>query len=183
MTIENAIKELQAGNKEGLHFLINAFEKNVFNICIGILQNVEDAEEVTQDVFVQVFYKISSFKGEAQCSTWVYRIAVNESLQFLRKAKAKKRLQFFGLGKKEEASAINFVHPGVQIEQKENAAILYKAIKKLTEQQQVAFTLKNMEQLKQNEIAAIMGLSEGAVESLLQRAKQNLKKEIGKLIK
>jgi RNA polymerase sigma factor (sigma-70 family) len=182
LAIHNVIEALKNGSTDALQSVINDHQNNVYNICIGLLQNAEDAEEVTQDIFVQLYYKISSFKGESQFSTWLYRIAVNECLQFLRKAKAKKRLQFFGLGKKEEANAIEFVHPGILLEQKENAAILYKAIKKLPSQQQVAFTLKNMEQLKQNEIAAIMQLSEGAVESLLQRAKQNLKKEISILI-
>jgi RNA polymerase sigma factor (sigma-70 family) len=183
LTIEIAIEELKKNKEAGLHYIINEYEKNVFNICIGLLQNVENAEEVTQDVFVKVYYKISSFKSDALFSTWLYRIAVNESLQYLRKVKAKKRLQFFLLGKKEEEKAIDFVHPGIVIEQKENATILFKVIKKLPMQQQIAYTLKNIEQFKQQQIAAILQLSEGAVESLLQRAKQNLKKEIELLIK
>jgi RNA polymerase sigma-70 factor (ECF subfamily) len=182
LTQEQAIEELKNKKEEGLYFIIQEFEKKVYNTVLGLVQNENEAEEITQDVFVKVFNNSSSFKGDAAFSTWLYRIAVNESLQFLRKQKAKKRMQFFSfLGKKEEELAIDFAHPGVQLEQKENAALLFKAIKKLPEQQQVAFVLKNIELLKQQEIATIMQTSEGAVESLLQRAKQNLRKELSNL--
>jgi RNA polymerase sigma factor (sigma-70 family) len=179
LTITQAIEDIKNKGEEGLRFIINEYEQNVYNTVLGLVQNQANAEELTQDVFVKVYHKISSFKGEAAFSTWLYRIAVNESLSFLRKQKAKKRFAIFSfLGNKEEATAIDFVHPGIILEQKENATILFKAIKKLPEQQQIAFVLKNIEQLKQNEIASIMQITEGAVEALIQRAKQGLRKEL-----
>ncbi len=178
MTLEQAIESIKGGNNDGLDEIINLYETMIFNTVLNLVQNQNNAEEITQDVFVKSFFKISSFKGESLFSTWLYRIAVNESLQFLRKQKAKKWLHFFSINDIKEETAIDFVHPGVIVEQKENATKLFKAIKNIPEQQQVAFTLKHMEQLKQIEIAAIMNINEGAVESLLQRAKQNLKKQL-----
>jgi RNA polymerase sigma factor (sigma-70 family) len=178
VSTEAAIQALQNGHTDAIEGIINEYSKNVFNTCLGLLQNEQDAEEVTQDVFVKVYDKISSFKGESLFSTWLYRIAVNESLQVLRKQKAKKRFAFItNLWEQEptHTAAIDFVHPGVQLEQKEAATQLFAAIKQLPERQQIAVTLRYVEQLSQLQVAQVMELNEGAVESLIQRAKQKLK--------
>ncbi len=181
MTIEQAIAELKCGNQIAIERIIDEFEIKIFNTILGLVQNENEAEEITQDVFIKMYYNISSFKGEATFGTWLYRIAVNESLQHIRKRKAKKWMHFFSFtNKKPEDNETDFVHPGVLLEQKESAKILFKAIKGLPQNQQVAFTLKNIEMLSQQEIASIMQISEGAVESLLSRAKQNLKKAVEK---
>jgi RNA polymerase sigma-70 factor (ECF subfamily) len=181
VTEAQAILALQNGNFDAIERLIVEYQIQVYNTTLGILQNEHDAEEVTQDVFIKVCNKISSFKGDALFSTWLYRIAINESLQVLRKQKAKKRIGFFSTlfsNKVEETEAIDFVHPGIMLEQKEAAKQLFAAIKQLPERQQVAVTLRYVEQLAQKQVAEIMELSEGAVESLLQRAKRTLKNKI-----
>jgi RNA polymerase sigma-70 factor (ECF subfamily) len=66
----------------------------VYNTVLGILQNAEDAEDVTQEAFIQVFESVSSFKGESKFSTWIYRIAVSKALDHIRKKKRKKRFAF-----------------------------------------------------------------------------------------
>jgi RNA polymerase sigma-70 factor (ECF subfamily) len=181
---EILIDELKNGSEAALDTIINKYQTNVYNTCVGLVQNETDAEDITQEVFVKMYQNCSSFKGGALFSTWLYRIAVNECLQFLRKQKAQKRWQKilpFTTAIKE--SAIDFIHPGVLLEKKENAAILFKAIKKLPQNQMVAITLKNIEGLSQQEVADILETSTSAVESLLSRAKQNLKKEIENIYK
>lgn len=127
--------------------------------------------------FIKVFENIKYFRGDAKLSTWLYRIAVTQSLEFLRKKKRKKRagvfMNFFGK-KEEEWQQSDFNHPGVAAENKDIAAVLFKAIQQLPEQQQTAFLLQKTENLGQTEIADVMKTSIGAVESLLQRAKSNL---------
>ncbi len=146
------------------------------------MQDVAVAEDLTQEVFVTVFKTILSFREQSSLGTWLYRIAVNKSLDYLR---AKNRRQKAGLfsavfqrndAAPETADKNVFTHPGVKLERKEEAHYLYKAINSLNEQQKTAFVLCFIEELPQKEIAEIMNVSVKAVESLLQRAKSNLRK-------
>ena len=115
-------------------------------------------------------------------STWIYRITVNKSLDFLKARQAKKRSGFvvslFGSKTDDDRplDVPDFAHPGVQMEQKEAATALFKAINQLPEQQKVAFTLSKVEGLSYQEIADVLETSIPSVESLLFRAKQNLQK-------
>lgn len=149
------------------------------------MQNREEAEEITQDVFVEVFRSAVDFKFQSSVSTWLYRIAVNKSLDAIRYRKRSKRFGFLTSIFHRESGEINiekpdFDHPGVLLENQEKAAILFKCIDQLAESQRSAFVLSQVEQLPQKEIAAVINISEKAVESLLQRAKANLRNELEK---
>lgn len=154
----------------------------VYNTAIGFLQNDQDAEDTAQEVFIQVFESITSFKEESKFSTWIYRITVTKSLDHLRKKKRKKRFAFIqSLYGKNEDTMIDppdFFHPGVKMENKENAAVLFKAMQKLPANQKTAFVLNKIENLSYLEISDVMKLSVSAVDALLQRAKKNLKKSL-----
>lgn len=164
--------------------LYDQHSRMVFNLCLKYLQNIEDAEDVTQEVFITIFKSIAQFKGESKLSTWIYKIAVTKSLEFIRMKKRKKRFAFFELILNNEKGEINvsnvhFYHPGIQLENKERSAILFKAIDKLPENQKTAYILCKLEELSYAEISEIMKVSISSVESLLFRAKQNLQKLLG----
>lgn len=145
-----------------------------------MLQNAEDAEDVTQEVFVQVYESVQQFKGDSKFSTWLYRIAVTKSLDHLRKKKRKKRFAFiqslFGANEEEVKHTPDFNHPGVNMENKEHAAALFTALSKLPDNQKAAFTLHKLEGLSYQEIAEALDTSVSSVESLMHRAKGNLRK-------
>lgn len=172
------IQGLQKREEEAFRQLVALYKDRLYNTVLSFLQNEAEAEDVTQEVFIKIYQSIYGFKGEAQLSTWLYRIAVTQSFDFLRKKKSQKRGFLQNLfGKQEEVfEKPDFNHPGVATEQKETATVLFKAIQQLPENQQTAFLLQKTESLSQNEIAGIMNLSIGAVESLLQRAKTTLRK-------
>ena len=137
------------------------------------------SEDITQEVFIQVYHSVAQFKGDSKVSTWLYRITVTKSLDFLRSKKRKKRFAFiqslFGADSNEPlVEQASFVHPGVQLENKETAAILFRAVDKLPENQKTAFTLHKVEGLSYQEVAEVMEVSLSSVESLLFRAKSNL---------
>ncbi|MGZ3931950.1 MAG: RNA polymerase sigma factor [Bacteroidia bacterium] len=164
----------------------DAHHRKVFNISLNIVQNSEDAEEITQDVFVEAFRSLSTFEARSSLGTWLYRIAVNKSLDLLRARKRKKRFAFITrLFHPESGEALHeashFDHPGAELEKKERTRILFEALEGLPEHQKTAFVLSQIEHFPQKETARIMGLSEKAVESLIQRAKANLRKKLGKL--
>ena len=138
------------------------------------MQDEQAAEEITQDVFTNIFKKATTFKSNSAVRTWIYRITVNTSLNFIKK---KKQSTVVGLDvvKKEVP---DFVHPGVILENKENATLLYQVIETLPDQQKTAFILSFIEELPRQEVADIMKTSLKAVESLLQRAKKKLRTEL-----
>jgi RNA polymerase sigma-70 factor (ECF subfamily) len=174
------IEQLQRGNETAFRKLIDEYEVMVFNTVIGIVQNDDDADDVTQEVFIQVYQSISSFKGESKLSTWLYRIAISKALDHVKKKKRKKRFAFlesiFGGEKEEERYPVDFHHPGIALENKEKAAELFEALNQLPDNQRVAFTLHKLEGLSYQEIATVMDNTLNAVESLMGRAKGNLKK-------
>lgn len=152
----------------------------VYNTSLGIVQNSTDAEDITQEVFIQAFHSIKAFKCESKLSTWLYRIAVSKSLDHLRAKKRKKRFGTldarFGQHNEPSVEQATFVHPGVQLENKERAAVLFRAIHKLPENQKAAFILHKTEGLSYQEVAEVLKLSVSSVESLLFRARANLQK-------
>ncbi len=153
----------------------------VYNVSLNYLQNVEDAEEITQDVFVQVHGSLHKFKNDSTLKTWIYRITINKSLDFIKHKNSKKR--FFVFGKKSDAEVelqrvSHFEHPGILMENKENAALLFQAINQLPENQKTAFVLSKLDGLSNPEIAEVMELSISAVESLVFRAKSALKEKL-----
>lgn len=178
------IEQLIQGSESAFRNLVNDHKDQVYNTCLGFLRNPHDAEDVSQEVFIQVFDSIGDFREDAALSTWIYRIAVTKSLELIRYRKRKKRSVFFEALSSlfnepdEEPDHSEFMHPGIQLENKERARILFDKIEKLTEKQRVAFTLQKVEGLSYQEVAKVMELSVPAVESLIHRAKENLKKQL-----
>ncbi|HQW42736.1 MAG: RNA polymerase sigma factor [Chitinophagaceae bacterium] len=184
MNENELIQGLKSGDEASFKYLVENYKDRIFNTAIGIVQNAEDAEDVAQEVFIQVYRSIHSFKGESKLSTWMYRIATTRSLDLLRSRKSKKRFGFmqrlFGEGNEPLYEIPDFNHPGVAMDRKETAAKLFKAIAQLPENQKAAFTLHKLEDLSYQEISEVMQTSVPAVESLMHRAKQNLKKILEK---
>lgn len=170
---------LRQEDRETYRYVVDTWKGAVYNTVLNVLQNESDAEDVTQDVFIQVFESIEGFKEESKFSTWLYRIAVSKSIDHLRRKKSQKRFAFlrslWNDHEELQIEPVEFVHPGVKLEEKENAAALLKALEKLPLRQKTAFVLNKMEKLSYREIGEIMNLSVSAVDSLLQRARQNLK--------
>lgn len=174
------IQGLLAKKEDAFRYLIESYGDRVHNTILSIIHNKEDTEDLTQEVFVEIYNSISKFKGESQLYTWVYRIATTKALDLLRKRKAKKRFAFLTsiFSGEEELEIKDLNHPGIITENKERAKILFSAMDKLPENQKISFTLSQIENLSYKEIAEVMNLSVSSVESLIFRAKGNLKKSL-----
>ena len=184
LTEQELIQGLKNADEAAFKFLVDTYQHRVYNTAFSILQNAEDAEDVAQEVFIKVFRSIHQFKGDSRLSTWLYRIATTGALDVLRSRKSKKRFglvqRIFGEHNEPVLELPDFNHPGVSLDKKENAAKLFRAIKELPENQKVAFTLHKMEDLSYQEVSEVMNTSVAAVESLMHRAKQNLRKILEK---
>ena len=186
ITVESElIEKLIQGDEKAFKSFFDHYKQKVYNTAAGFLTNSEEAEDITQEVFIQVFRSIKDFKKNSQLSTWIYRITVTKCLDQLRKKKTKKRFAFItDIFEKDDSdkkeSFVNYEHPGVETDKKELSVILFKEIDKLPENQRIAFVLNKVEQLGYREISEIMDTSVPAVESLISRAKANLKKKLEK---
>ncbi|MDQ2719519.1 MAG: RNA polymerase sigma factor [Bacteroidota bacterium] len=182
MNERELISRLKQKDREAFKNIVETWQDMVYNTALGILQNAEDAEDTAQEVFIQVYESISSFKEESKFSTWLYRITITKAMDHIRRKKRKKRFAFIEslYGKNNEAmiEIPDFFHPGIKIENKENAAVLFKAIEKLPANQKTAFVLSRIEGLSYLEIGEIMDSTGSAIDALLQRAKKNLQSSL-----
>jgi len=161
---------------------IQMHQDRVYNAVLNRVQNISDAEEITQDVFIDVFRQPGAFRGEAAVTTWLYRIAMNKCVDHLRRQKRRNRwnVSTWFTGHDNEPGvhpvAADFFHPGIAAENREKAALLFKAMKQLPYNQHTAWVLHEMDNRSYKEISEIMHLSVSSVESLLFRARQHMKK-------
>ena len=155
--------------------------KLVYNLALQYVQNIQDAEEITQDVFIQLHTSLHKFQEKSALKTWIYRITINKCLDFIKHKNSQKRFFIFGKKSQNEVEILNisnFEHPGILLENKEKAALLFGIINELGENQKTAFLLSKVDGLSNPEIATIMELSISSVESLVFRAKVILKERL-----
>jgi len=184
MSEAEIINGLQQGDEKIFRELVDTYRQMVVNTCFGLLHNIEDAEDVAQDVFIEVFRSAENFRGDSKISTWIYRIAVNRSLNFIRDNKRRRWFQSFENAVSTKQAWLNNLrsqngdNADFDLENSERSAILHKAIDSLPENQKTAFTLNKYEDLTYKEISEVMELSVASVESLIHRAKKNLQKKL-----
>lgn len=173
MTDQLLISRIKAGDERAARQLVDQNQKMVLRTVSWIINDVSCAEDVSQEVFIQFFKNINSFRGDASISTLLYRIAINLSLNKKRGV----RKWFQGavdlLSIKPEIHMVDSLNEA--IERKDKSIVLKWALDKLPENQRLAFVLTKSEGLTQKEAALIMKTSPKAIESLIQRAKVSLR--------
>jgi RNA polymerase sigma-70 factor (ECF subfamily) len=183
MTEQQLIEGLIIQNKGAIEYLVNNYQKNIIKTAYYFVANMEDAEDLSQEVFLVILKSISRFKKNASLYTWIYRITVNKSLEHLRRQKRRNILQTVGSFLKVSSDGTNsddnkLATMDTRNEDKEKRKILDSAVNSLPENQKIAFILNKYEELAYKEIAEIMNLSLSSVESLIHRAKLNLQKKL-----
>jgi RNA polymerase sigma-70 factor, ECF subfamily len=180
------LQKLQAGDKSAFNELIKLYADRVINTCYRFLLDKEDAEDISQEVFIEIFQSLKSFRGDAKLSTWIYRIAVTKSLDEIKKRNRKKRITAFGkiLHLDEVADWISGgPTPDKSLHEKERMDEVMQALNTLPENQRVAFTLSKIDGYSNKEIAEIMKTTIFAVESLVSRAKKKVSAELEVILK
>ncbi len=184
MSEAEIITKLIAGDETAFKQLVVQYQQLVVNTCFGMVHNTEDAEDIAQEVFIEVYRSVHKFRADSKLSTWLYRIAVNRSLNFIRDNKKNKWFQSFEDAVKTKNSEIpkltgsDIENPEYELENRERANMLHEAINKLPENQKIAFSLNKYEELSYKEISEVLDLSVSSVESLIHRAKKNLQKKL-----
>jgi RNA polymerase sigma-70 factor (ECF subfamily) len=183
MEEQELVIQLKNGNEDAYRFIVDTYQSYVLNCCYKFVKEKETAEDITQEVFIEVYRSIRYFRSASKVSTWLYRIAITKSLDHLKKMKRKKRFGFLQsiFSEETEQEIPESSHPETpfqKVEQSERLSILSWAIDSLPENQKIAFTLSKVEQLSYQEIAEILHTTVSAVDSLIHRAKTNLQKKL-----
>ena len=184
MNDKELIQKIAAKDHSAFKALVDRYQVLVINTCYNLLGNRDDAEDVAQEVFFQVYKSAKKFRQEAKLSTWLYRIAVNRSLNFIRYNKRSLWLKSLTSLLEDDSEQVTDVpasdsdRPDVALEKKERNVIVQKAIDSLPEKQRAAFVLHTYEGLPHQEITEIMQRSLSSVESLIHRAKLNLQRKL-----
>lgn len=171
--IDSAIRKERSACEQ----LYKIHKNRVYNIILPMVQNDKEAEDLLQETFIDFFENLHKFKKESSLSTWITRLAINKALESIRKSKRKKRFSVFNISIHHAHNEIEttWMHPGIKLENKETAELLFKALNSLKEKNKVAFTLHKIEGLSHKEISEIMQISVSSVETLVHRAKKELK--------
>ncbi|NTU58158.1 MAG: RNA polymerase sigma factor [Chlorobiaceae bacterium] len=163
--------------------LVAEHQEMVVNTCFRFVLNREDAEDLAQEVFVEIYRSIDKFREESKLSTWIYRIAISKSLDHLRRLKRKKRFsslkRIIGVDDPAETiAAPDHDNPADVLADKERVAVLQDALGALPDNQKTAFLLSKQDGYSNQEIADILQTTIPAVESLIHRAKKNLQSRL-----
>ncbi|SES92470.1 RNA polymerase sigma factor [Hymenobacter actinosclerus] len=172
------VVQLQGGSEAAFRTLVTRYQNRVYRTVLALLRSPEEAEDVAQEVFVEVYQTIGRFRGEATLATWLYRLATSRALKHQRQARARKRFAYFtsllGLDNRVLHEPPDHETPQTQLEGAQQVELLRARLARLPDQQQVAFTLRHEQELSYEEIAAVLQTTVPAVESLLFRARQTL---------
>jgi RNA polymerase sigma-70 factor, ECF subfamily len=157
-------------SKDEFRALIVENQEMVYRVCFGVLRNQFEAEETTQDVFVQAWKSMNDFRKEAKISTWLYRIALNKSLNVLRTRKKTLMVNI------EEAYSVHSVdHVDHSMDREHHRVMLREAFSKVPKKQLKAFILTKYEGLSMDEAAKILDCSRNSVEVNVHRARIRLR--------
>ena len=160
--------------EKGFQFLIDKYKVKVYWHIRRMVIDHEDTDDVLQEVFIKIWKNIHKFRGDSDLYTWIYRIASNEALGFLRKKK--RRLIFFARTNQE--SLTEKLHNDAFFSGDQFATRLQEALLLLPDRQRMVFNMKYFEEMKYEEISKITGLSAGGLKASYHHAVKKIKKEL-----
>lgn len=174
------LSRIAAGDESGFRTFYDRHARRVYGIALNVLRDIGDAEEVVQDVFVEVHRAAATFRGDARVTTWLHRIALRKAIDRDRHRSRARRFaritHRIGFGPAPDDPQLRSRdHPGVDLEHREEARALFELIDGLPDRQRTALLLSYVDDLTRQEAADAMGVGLKALESLLQRGKTTLR--------
>ncbi len=169
------VREVANGNERAFRQLVERYRDRIFAFCLRMLSDPSEAEDVAQDVFLTLYRHASTFRGESRLSTWLYRIAKNQTLNRLKYLDRRGRGQRLSLdGLREDVLVDRGQRPDERQAQKELLTLVQGALEHLDEDNRLVVVLRDVEGLSYEEIAQITGLPKGTVKSRIHRGRQAL---------
>lgn len=181
------IAALKARDERAFNALVARFQDRVYNLIRRLLGNPEEARDVTQEVFVSVFEKVDSYRGDASIATWIYRIATNHAknrIKYLSRRKDRQRESLESLAVPPTSSRLSaeVPRPDQAYLRERTSRLVDAALGELDEEQRIVLVLRDVEGQSYEDIAEITGLQLGTVKSRLHRGRQRLKEALAPYI-
>lgn len=178
-TDQAVVERVIKGDVDAFSILVNRYQDRIYSVALNYVGNPEDAIDVTQDAFLKAYTKLRTFDSASAFYTWLYRIAINAAIDFLRKRKSRPAEslddeKFSEIGY-EPASIDPSADPERVAVRAEQARLLKKAISSLSEKLRTAIILHDVEGLSQEEVAEILKIPVGTVKSRVSRARFELR--------
>lgn len=171
------IQSVLKGNVNDFEKLVTAYEKNVYNIALRMVGDPEDAADMTQETFIKAYRALSGFRGDSKFSSWLYRIASNVCLDFLRSRSRHPQVSLSGADE-DDRTAFELPdmsqNPEEQLMKKLSMEAVRRGLGQLPEQQRQILVLRELGGLSYAELAQTLGLEEGTVKSRIFRARKRL---------
>ncbi len=159
---EELVRRSQSGNQNAFNELVLRYQEKVYWIARRFTGNHDNADEVTQEVFCKMFDSLKDFRGESSLYTWLYRVTVNVSLNFLRKQKVR---EFLRIDEMFDVEAPDAESPDSLVEKDEHKALVEEAVAALPEKQKAVFVLRYYEEMPYEEIAKVLETSVGGLKA------------------
>ena len=181
MTEQELVAQARRGDESAFEALVTENEKRIYNLCRRLTGNQEDAAELTQEAFLNAWRGLGRFQGESSFSTWLYRLATNACIDFLRKEKRRQSLSMtVSLDDEEEARQVELPDeryaPEGALERAEARRAVAEGLKRLTLEHRQVLVMREIHGLSYAEIGQVLGLEEGTVKSRIARARGALRK-------
>lgn len=178
------IKRFKAGDENAFQKIFNLYRNSVFSICYRFTRDRHESEDLCQDIFLKIYKSLYNFHAKSKLSTWIYRIAVNQSLNHLRNKKKTGRTITIHSDNQDaiEKKFLNYTlspeQPDIDLEEKQKGEIVWNAVQALPKNQRTAIILQKYEGFSCKEIAKILDCTLLSVQSRLYRGKKNLYKKL-----
>jgi RNA polymerase sigma-70 factor, ECF subfamily len=178
MDEKEIIRLSREGNGEAFGLLVERYKTKVFNLAYAWTQDRTAADDLAQEVFIKTYFSLPKFKFRSEFGTWLYRVALNHIKDYLRKNKNKmKEISLEVLGEIDLTAENVSAREEEQAVEKRNA-LVQAALQRLPEKHRTILTLRDIQGLSYEEIAGILGLSHGTVDSRLFRARKKLREKL-----
>ena len=182
------VRKLKKRDPRAFETLMSHYQRPVYNLMYRMLGNREEAEDLSQEVFITVFKKVDTFRGEALLSTWIFRIATNIcknrqkylGRRYYDRPANREGLEYLTDGRQNPGTCASIARPDETVEGYQTERFLQQAINSLEEDQKLVLILRDIENLSYENISEITGLPLGTVKSRLHRARMLLKEKLGK---
>jgi RNA polymerase sigma-70 factor (ECF subfamily) len=173
------VHRAKAGSEEAFEELVRSHEKMVYHLALRMTGNPEDASDLTQEAFISAFRALPGFKGESSFSTWIYRLATNACIDFLRREKRRQTVSLVAQDEDGEQRVLELPdpcgNPVAELEQKELREAIHRGMDQLSPEHRRILLLREISGLNYQEIAESLGLEEGTVKSRIARARLRLR--------
>ena len=181
MTERELVRRAKDGDERAFEQLVTDNEKRIYNLCRRLAGNPEDAAELTQEAFLNAWRGLSGFQEGSTFSTWLYRLATNACMDFLRREKRRRSLSLtVSLDDEEEAVQVELPDeryaPEGELERVEQRQAIQEGLRRLSEEHRQVLILRELNGLSYQEIARVLDLEEGTVKSRIARARGALRK-------